>query len=809
MAAPGLESMSNGGSSRRSRTGGDARFAPNGFQYNGRVAIALVPCVILLLGVGGKPVLATLTVGLMVSYILDSLHLKQGAMFGIWGALFATGFAMILSGSTFSSSASITLHILAFFVSFQLMFLIGVWASLQFRWLQLENPSVVLALERLLFACIPFTACTIQTWGVVAAVGMENAAYYMMVFLFELYWLFALPHPSSFRTKNERAYGGEFADDVLIAGQLEASFHTMALMFLPLLFHVGSHYAHLFSSPNAICDLLLLFFVPLLFQLYASTRGGLNWLYKNQHQLQQVRLVNGAIALLVVILCLEVRVVFLSFGQYIQIPPPWNYLLVTIAAVGGAAAIGAYIAGLIGDAASSTILVSLMVAAAFSASIVLGMPLKFLPAPIISAFCLSQFFLKKNTIFYAVFVITAIVPVTWFVVHNFWSLNIWLGGVPLKSLCRYIIAAAVLAMSIPGLALLPEKVRYLTEFGLIGHAIIICHLENRVYNFAGIYNFSFDEAVVYPSYLVVVTTVVGLVLVRRLGADKRIGPLASWVLICLYLSKLSMFFLSSHYVVWAATLLLLAITPPLVLYKDRGSRMKPWQGVAHAAVVCTSVWLCRFTIFEALQWWTGLVPSDGLLLGSLVLSMGLASAPIVTQHFSHLQSAKRTLVLVIAVGVLLIFMQPPVPETWTFWWDKAHMPERAVDNVAIYGALASKPAWPTWLLLITLVASLAALTSALPIQNSVELRLFYAIGMGVSVGVYICAQFFSQGALLHALLVGAMVCASVFMVFTHLPSASSPRFLPWVFFLLVPLCLVIYVAEGQVRFQARDRKSVV
>jgi hypothetical protein len=89
-----------------------------------------------------------------------------------------------------------------------------------------------------------------------------------------------------------------------------------------------------------------------------------------------VRLVNGAIALLVVILCLEVRVVFLSFGQYIQIPPPWNYLLVTIAAVGGAAAIGAYIAGLIGDAASSTILVSLMVAAAFSASIVLGMPLK-------------------------------------------------------------------------------------------------------------------------------------------------------------------------------------------------------------------------------------------------------------------------------------------------------------------------------------------------------------------------------------------------------------------------------------------------
>lgn len=161
--------------------------------------------------------------------------------------------------------------------------------------------------------------------------------------------------------------------------------------------------------------------------------------------------------------------------------------------------------------------------------------------------------------------------------------------------------------------------------------------------------------------------------------------------------------------------------------------------------------------------------------------------------------------LVIAVGVLFTFMQPPVPEAWTFWWDKAHMPERSLDSVAIYGALASKPSWPTWLLLGTIIASLAALTSALPIQNLVELRMFYAIGMGISVGVYLCAQYFLQAVLLHVLLVGAMVCASVFLVFTHLPSASSPRFLPWVFSLLVALCPVIYLAEGQLRYQAGER----
>ena len=84
-----------------------------------------------------------------------------------------------------------------------------------------------------------------------------------------------------------------------------------------------------------------------------------------------------------------------------------------------------------------------------------------------------------------------------------------------------------------------------------------------------------------------------------------------------------------------------------------GLRMKPWQGMINAAVVGISVWLCRFTIFEALQWWTGVVPSDGLILGSLILAAGIASAPIVTQHFSHIQvhfifTSSKTILYILA-----------------------------------------------------------------------------------------------------------------------------------------------------------------
>lgn len=63
--------------------------------------------------------------------------------------------------------------------------------------------------------------------------------------------------------------------------------------------------------------------------------------------------------------------------------------------------------------------------------------------------------------------------------------------------------------------------------------------------------------------------------------------------------------------------------------------MKPVQGYIHAGVVALAVWFCRETIFEALQWWYGRPPSDGLLLGFCILLTGLACVPIVALHFSH------------------------------------------------------------------------------------------------------------------------------------------------------------------------------
>ncbi|CAO2200591.1 unnamed protein product [Urochloa humidicola] len=789
----------------RSSIGGVAAAAASAssssaFAHNARLAAALVPAGTFLLDLGGLPVFAVLAIGLAAAYLLDALQLRQGAFFTVWAALIAADVAFFFSATLSSAAAaSVPLTALALLLCAQTSFLIGVWASLQFRWIQLENPTMVAALERLLFACVPVAAPALFTWALVSAVGMANASYYFAAFCMIFYWLFSIPRPSSFNTRKQDA---PVQDGDGILGPLESCVHSLYLLFVPVLFHAASHHATLFTSWGSACELLLLFFVPFLFQLYASTRGALWWVTRDARAMNQIRIANGLVALVVVVLCLEVRVVFHSFGRYIHLPPPLNYLLVTVTMLGGALGLAAQAAGKVGDVVSSAAFTVLAVLVSGAGAVVIGFPVVFLPLPMISGYYVARFFTKKSLSSYFTFVAIASLMVLWFVVHNYWDLNIWIAGMPLKSFTKYVVAAVIMAMAVPGLALLPTKLRFLLELGLIGHTLLLCYIENRLFNYASMYYFGLEEDIIYPSYMVLITTFLGLALVRRLYVDQRVGPKASWILTCLYSSKLSMLFMTSRSVIWVSAVLLLAITPPLLLYRDKSkgaARMKVWQAHFHASVIAFSAWLCRETIFEALQWWNGRPPSDGLLLGSYILLTGVACIPIVILHFAHVQSAKRFLVLVVATGLLFVIMQPPIKLSWVYRSELITAAHLTDDDTSIYGFIASKPTWPSWLLIATVVLTLAAVTSIIPVKYVVELRALYALAVGVTLGIYISVQYFFQAVVLYPLLVATIVSAAIFVVFTHLPSESSTRVLPWVFSFLVALFPVTYLLEGQLR----------
>lgn len=88
----------------------------------------------------------------------------------------------------------------------------------------------------------------------------------------------------------------------------------------------------------------------------------------------EIKEVNGTVALVIVVLCLEVRVVFHSFAVYIQVPWPLNYVLVTATMLGGAAGAGAYEMGMITDASSSLAFTGLAVVVSAAGAIVVGFP---------------------------------------------------------------------------------------------------------------------------------------------------------------------------------------------------------------------------------------------------------------------------------------------------------------------------------------------------------------------------------------------------------------------------------------------------
>ena len=135
------------------------RFQPNAFDYNGRVAFALVPSLVVITGFGGSIALgvlvvcvtptplhphplppflrtvsqnvtsctrnALLQVGAMVVYILDALRYREAAFGAIWATLGSVNLSMLLTGVMFPAGRPIVLGIMVTFASGATLLLVG------------------------------------------------------------------------------------------------------------------------------------------------------------------------------------------------------------------------------------------------------------------------------------------------------------------------------------------------------------------------------------------------------------------------------------------------------------------------------------------------------------------------------------------------------------------------------------------------------------------------------------------------------------------------------------------------------------
>lgn len=87
----------------------------------------------------------------------------------------------------------------------------------------------------------------------------------------------------------------------------------------------------------------------------------------------------------------------------------------------------------------------------------------------------------------------------------------------------------------------------------------------------------------------------------------------------------------------------------------------PWFAVITISAVPLSILNARFAIYDLLHLALGQRPSEGLLLGVLVIAGGLGLIPALKQAYRGSKRVGNILSKVVAFGIMLVILRPPLP----------------------------------------------------------------------------------------------------------------------------------------------------
>ena len=810
MASPGWGGPGAGGQAgspgpgaRRGGPGG-----PGAFRHNPALAAALLAATAAAVGASSALVGGGLVVGMLVVYILDMTGVKEGAVGALWITLGLGNVGVLMQSIAFGSlKLGWLLLLLTAFVSSQLFFLLGLWGTVQFRWVQLQYPAGMVICERVLLGATPVVAAMIIGWGVTEALGVRQAPFYLVAAQCVLHWFFGRPLPSSFAAAaSGRSRGGSRAPpESLACGRLEGALQTVALVTMAPLFYAAAHRGRLFEWEH-VWSMLLLTSLPVLYLAVADSGEGLWWTGLAPGVLDALRLVGAAVALAAALAGLEGRVLFAAFTQYIHLPAPWSYVAVTVALYSvGAVAVALFMSRMRDDLVmDSNVLSVLLVLGATGAALALGVPLLIMPAPMVMASGLALFIDSWAMRDYLLLVVGAVLTAVWFVSHHFWYLDVVIGGLHLKHICSAIVAAGVASVTVPGMAL-SDTPRALVGLVAVVPSALLCFLEEHLYASS-----LEDPDSFYPPYLILATSGLGVATAAMLEGADRVSVKVAWALKCLFLSKLSMLLIPEARLFFPALALTLAVTPSMLLYRGKAGRplkMNKAQGYGHGLLICAAAAYARFAVFDVLRVVTGRRPAEGLLVGALAIVAGLGCVPVAFLHFAYSALAKKVVVTLCALGLVLALLEPPFPirggaecprlpfRLCPRLWDEGHVPEHLQDDVNIYGELG-RAHWPKWLLVAGVGAGIAGLSSR-PAKEGVLARVAAALVAGACVGAYVSLELFPDQFVMQVLVAAATLMTSVFLVFLYSPSVSSPTFVPLVFGALVAFLPVSLLVQAQ------------
>lgn len=669
--------------------------------------------------------------------------------------------------------------------------LVGLWITLQFKFVSLHYPAVAIACERLLVtASLPLVAI-VHTMGLATLVNYSDIPYYLFVILSTLYYLLGRPLQSSFylTSKTSTSIGGSTSkvatQDYTIQTRFDGFCMATLMTVLPGALYAAVHLPMMTHSVH-LYSLALLVSLPAI--IICVIPKGLWWLPGTPSVSRAIRNTILTVALLVFLVGFEGRVIFHSFSQYIKLQAPWDWLAITLALLGVLSVVMALVTDFISNI-DVTLMGSVLLICTTAGGLAIGIPFQWLPAPLIAACGLALFNDSRNLREYIVFTGGAFLTGLWFIYHHFWFLDIYVGHNHLHTMCKLALAAFVPALLVPGMVFVRASKVAISAL-LVLQAVLVCSLEELLY--VASQSDMDTEELMYPGYLVIATSALGILTARYISKPglSYIYPSTSWALTCMYGAKLAILVLPEAFLLLPTTLLLLAASAPLYMYtpdpNKRRIRLQPWQGWLHVLSVVISAGLARFAIFDVVQFVLSARPSEGLLLGVLVMVLAVGCVPLVTTCYTHNPSAAKSVVLLGSVGLLLVLLQPPMPlqggarcphlplSLCPRLWDERHVPLHSTEDLEVWAAGGARwQHWPRWLLLGAIIAGLGAALTGSGGRQPVKRRVFMALLSGGVVGMYIALEMVPGQPMLQGMVVLSCLMAVLYVALLAAPHVSS------------------------------------
>eukprot|EP00659_Diplonema_papillatum_P012076 gene12076-18659_t len=302
-------------------TDGQARFrvefAPAYLNFIPELSVLLLSCLLPVLAISGRNVLATLLVGLVTTYIFDYTNSKRMTLLSAWLCIGGVWLGLYFSNVhlLFTSWLNVFLLLNASLY----LFVLGVCASIQFKWLQLQVPELALAAERILLGLSPFVCLPLIFTTLVSLIGSQTAPFYFTVILCGLHKVFYTLKKSAFKA----SLSPDARREEYINGKPEAFLFTLFTFCLPVALELIINFKEPLSM-LVFLNLMTLVLGPMLYLFY-KPRDSLWFLYRNAYgdrptadDILNLRSVRGIIlvaAYLTVLHWLIYRVVFGRFAH--------------------------------------------------------------------------------------------------------------------------------------------------------------------------------------------------------------------------------------------------------------------------------------------------------------------------------------------------------------------------------------------------------------------------------------------------------------------------------------------------------------